>query len=72
MTEDLSVNVLPLYRTSQNERCLHVYSSLTIVRAPRHSRSGHLQALYPINGYSTVCGKKEIYADPGRSRVQVS
>ena len=72
MTEDLTVHVLPLYRTSQNERRLRVYCSLTIVHAPRRSELGRLQALYPMNGYSTVRGKKGIYADPGMTRVQVS
>ena len=35
-------------------------------------RAGAPTALYPINGYSTVRGKIGIYAELGRTRVQVS
>ena len=59
MTEDLTAHILPLYRTSRNERCLCVYCSLTMVRTVRPIWQGRLQALYPVNWYSTVRWKKE-------------
>ena len=73
MTDDLTAHILPLHRTSRNECCLRVYCncSLTMVRTVKPSGQGRLQVLYPINGYSTVREKKGIYADPGRTRVQV-
>ena len=71
LTKNLTAHILILYRTSRNEHCPRVYRSLTVVRTVRPSGQWHLQAMYPLNGHSTVRGKRGIYADHGRTRVQV-
>ena len=72
LTKNLTAHILILYRTSRNEHCPRVYRSLTVVRTAGSSRHGCLQVLYHVNVFSTVRGKKGIYADPGMTRVQVS